>query len=191
MYGDFPAKHTAYTPYTYKCIVLANPSYEYEQLPGYRLPLLQLYKSCVRSPSVEAASATPLHTVGSCWLLGQPVLQLCMFRMCSQSTYRELLSSVWCNTRTPVLVVKQRDVTHITLAIHLCSSQVSPSFYLLINNPSPSHDANVIKPLLLVVIVLDYPTIQITLHTRVVSFPTRQAVSSRMLGSVGGKQQNN
>ena len=38
--------------------------------------------------------------------------------------------------------MKQSDVTHITLAFCQCSSQVSPSFYLLVNNPS--HDANVV-----------------------------------------------
>jgi len=47
---------------------------------------------------------------------------------------KELLSSV-CNTWTPVLGVKQSDISHITLA-----------FYLLVNHPPPSHDANVIEP---------------------------------------------
>ena len=50
------------------------------------------------------------------------------------STPQKLLSSV-CNTWTPVFRVKQSDISHITLA-----------FYLLVNHPPPSHDANVIEP---------------------------------------------
>jgi len=52
-----------------------------------------------------------------------------------QAHCRKLLSSV-CNTWTPVLGVKQSDINHITLA---------NSFYLPVDNPPPSHDANVIK----------------------------------------------
>jgi hypothetical protein len=72
----------------------------------------------------------------------------------------ELLSSI-CYTWTPVLGVKQSDITHITLAFHPCFSQVSPFFHLLgphdcssflvefnlnFTMPkTPSHDTNVIE----------------------------------------------
>jgi hypothetical protein len=44
--------------------------------------------------------------------------------------------------------VKQSDITHITLAFHLYSSQVPPSSNLLVNSPLPSQDANVTEQLL-------------------------------------------
>jgi len=41
--------------------------------------------------------------------------------------------------------VKQSDISHIMLAIFLSSSPVSSSFYLLVKNTPPSHNANIIE----------------------------------------------
>jgi hypothetical protein len=40
VYGNLPAKHTIYTVYTYVCMVLANPSFEWPTLAQLCMQLI-------------------------------------------------------------------------------------------------------------------------------------------------------
>ena len=98
MYGDFPAKNAVYTPYTvytYKCMVLANPTYVAGGCAG---------KPCAQECLLEPTSRRWCKfgvggEGGGRWYDGGWVRWKALHARVSAGAHKQTLVQVWCGRR--------------------------------------------------------------------------------------------